>query len=140
MKRRLRVLAIDPGRVKCGLAVVDAEDGILALGVVPTETIPAVVRQWLSAHRPSVVVLGDGTTARRVQAGLGMLPVPLEVVAERHTTERARVRYFVENPPRGWRALFRPLLTPPVPVDDYAAVLIAEDYLKAIDPDQEPTE
>jgi RNase H-fold protein (predicted Holliday junction resolvase) len=125
-----RVLAVDPGRDKCGLAIVDARDGILARGVVPTAVVEAVARKWAEAHRPLVLVVGGGTAHRQIRSVLRELELPMEIFPEAHTTERARRRYFQEHPPRGWRRLIpRGLLVPPVPVDDYAAVLIAEGYL-----------
>ncbi|CAN0394535.1 unnamed protein product, partial [Phaeothamnion confervicola] len=43
----------------------------------------------------------------------------------------ARQRYYVENPPKGlWRLVPMGLQVPSVPVDDFAAVVMAEDYLK----------
>ena len=43
---------------------------------------------------------------------------------------RARELYFREHPPRGWRRLVPTgLQLPPVPVDDYAAILIARRFL-----------
>jgi len=128
----VRILAIDPGRDKCGIAVVDDRDGVLARGVVPTGVIEAIVADWAQAHRPKRVVLGNGTGSAHIRRVLAEAGAPVTVVAERRTTERARARYFEENPPRGWRRLVpRGLLTPPVPVDDYAAILIGEDYLAA---------
>jgi RNase H-fold protein (predicted Holliday junction resolvase) len=129
----VRLLAVDPGRDKCGIAVVDERDGVLSRGVVPASVIGIVTRDWMAAHRPAVVVLGKGTGYREVRSALIGISVPLEVVAEAHTTRRARSRYFQEHPPRGWRRLIPAgLLLPPVPVDDYAAVLIAEDYLRQV--------
>jgi RNase H-fold protein (predicted Holliday junction resolvase) len=128
----VRVLSIDPGRDKCGVAVVDDRDGVLARGIVPTGVIEPIVRDWARAHRPKRVVMGDGTGSAEVRRVLAEAGAPITVVDERHTTERARRRYFEENPPRGWRRLIpRGLLSPPVPVDDYAAILIGEDYLAA---------
>jgi hypothetical protein len=55
-------------------------------------------------------------------------------VNEKHSSERARLRYFKETPPRGiWRLIPITLQVPPVPIDDYAAVIVAEDYLEAHD-------
>jgi RNase H-fold protein (predicted Holliday junction resolvase) len=126
----VRVLAIDPGREKCGVAVVDHRDGVLARGVIPTTVIYPLARDWARAHRPEVVVLGNGTSSKDVRASLRELELPVTVFPERHTTERARKRYFQENPPRGlWKLIPLGLRTPPMPVDDYAAILIAEDYL-----------
>jgi len=125
-----RVLAVDPGRDKCGLAVVDTRDGVLARGVIPTRVVAVVAGDWTVEHRPQVLIVGKGTGYRLLLSRLREIAVPLETVGERDTTRRARVRYFQENPPRGWRRLIPlGLQTPPVPVDDYAAVLIAEDYL-----------
>lgn len=137
-----RVLAVDPGREKCGLAVVDEEDGVLARGVVPTNVIGKVAETWVREHRPALLLVGEGTALREVRSALHEVGMPLEVVPEAHTTLRARERYFEENPPRGWRRLVPlTLQVPPIPVDDYAAVLIAEDYLAAREvSDAEPAE
>jgi RNase H-fold protein (predicted Holliday junction resolvase) len=125
----VRLLAIDPGRDKCGLAVLD-ERGVVARGVVPTATIGQVAYRWSREHDVSEVVLGDGTGYRRVRRDLHGIDLPIAVVPERGTTWRARRRYFAEHRPRGWRRLLPlGLQAPPVPIDDYAAVLIAEDYL-----------
>jgi len=128
----VRVLAVDPGREKCGVAVVDERDGILARGVIPTGVVATIARDWARAHRPTLVIIGNGTSSRVVRGSLSEIELPVQVVPETNTTWRARGRYFEENPPRGWRRLIpRGLQTPPVPVDDYAAILIAEDYLGA---------
>ena len=132
-----RVLAVDPGRDKCGLAVVDETDGVLARGVVPTEVVGKVAETWVKAHRPALLLVGRGTAMREVRTALDEVGMPLEVVPEGHTTLRARERYFEEHPPRGWRRLVPlTLQVPPIPVDDYAAVLIAEDYLAAREVDE----
>ena len=130
--RAVRILAVDPGRDKCGLAVVDSRDGVLARGVVPTTVVGAVVQDWVRAHRPLVMAVGGGTGLRAVRKALSAVDLPLEVVPEAYTTLRARRRYFEEHPLRGWRRLFPGLQTPPIPIDDYAAVLIAEDYLSSL--------
>jgi RNase H-fold protein (predicted Holliday junction resolvase) len=127
----VRVLSVDPGREKCGVAVVDERDGVLARGVIPTGVVGHVVRDWARAHRAERIVMGNGTYHREVRKSLPELDLPLDLVAERHTTQRARRRYFQEHPPRGlWRLIPLGLRTPPMPVDDYAAILIAEDYLR----------
>lgn len=129
----MRVLAVDPGREKCGVAVVDERDGVLARGVIPTNVIVPLVRDWARAHRADMIVLGNGTSSKEVRGPLEDLDFPLTLVVERHTTERARKRYFQEHPPRGlWKLVPLGLQTPPIPVDDYAAVLIAEDYLRGV--------
>lgn len=126
------VLAVDPGRDKCGLAVV-AEDGqVLHREVIPTHEAAAAVARLAAAHGVGEVIIGDRTAAQRVcralgEAGLALQPV---LVDEHRSSERARRRFFQENPPRGWRRLLPvSLQTPGRPYDDYAALLLAEEHM-----------
>jgi hypothetical protein len=125
---------VDPGTDKCGVAVVDAREGVLARGVVPPSTVAALARTWAGEHRPALLVVGKGTALKKLRAALEEVGLPLEVFPETNTTLRARDRYFREHPPRGWRRLLPlGLQTPPIPIDDYAAVLIAEDFLASLE-------
>lgn len=129
----MRVLSVDPGREKCGLAIVDSQRGIVARGVVPTGTVSTIARDWVRQHRPQSIVIGSGTAVRKIRESLAEIGLPVEIFPETNTTLRARARYFAEHPRRGWRRLVPTTLqTPPIPVDDYAAVLIAEDYLASL--------
>lgn len=129
----MRVLSVDPGREKCGLAIVDTQRGIVARGVVPTSTVGAVARDYVRQHRPEAIVIGSGTALRTIREALSEIGLPVSVFPEVNTTLRARERYFQEHPRRGWRRLVPTTLqTPPIPVDDYAAVLIAEDYFASL--------
>lgn len=130
----MTVLGIDPGREKCGVAVC-APGRVVARAIVPPGELPSLVARWTAEHRTDAVVVGGGTGSRQVLAALaglaGSTRIPAVVVAEeRDTTLCARRRYFQEHPPRGWRRLVPlSLQVPPEPYDDYAAVLIAEQYL-----------
>ena len=128
------VLAVDPGRWKCGVAVVrrgDVDLEILYQAVVESSQIRPVIAKLASEFSIDVIVIGDGTGSgeivKTVQA-LGIAPV--EVVDERDTTLLARKRFFKDNPPRGLRKLIPiSLQTPHRPHDDYVAVILAEAYL-----------
>ena len=122
------ILGIDPGTRKCGYAFVSAPcEAPVALGIVPTEELGSVLRPLVERYAPVLVALGGGTHASVVGAILEVLGVPIEIVDERATTLLARERYFAANPPKGWRRLIpRGMLLPPRPIDDFAAVLIAE--------------
>jgi RNase H-fold protein (predicted Holliday junction resolvase) len=125
-----RVLAIDPGREKCGLAVLDTEAGLLERRVVARRELPEVIRDWCDRYQPDLLLLGSGTGSRDLARPLSALAVPLRRVPERDTTRRARGRYFADHPPRGWRRLIPlSLQTPSLPIDDYAAWIIAEEFL-----------
>ncbi len=127
-----RVLAIDPGRRKCGLAVLDRTVGLVARAVVSRDELPSVVADWCSRYQPVLLLLGRGTGGSDLPALLAGLPVPLRRVPERNTTRLARARYFAAYPPRGWRRLLPvSLQSPPVPVDDFAAWEIAAQFFAA---------
>lgn len=124
------VLAIDPGRSKCGVAVCRA-DRILAHQVVPLGALAAYVGDCRGTYGVTEVVVGDRTGADAVERLLAdVIAEPLRRVDESGTTLLARERYFRDHPPRGWRRLIpRGMLTPPEPYDDYAAILLAEAAL-----------
>ena len=130
---RSAVIAVDPGRHKCGVAVVGADGEILDRGIVPTEEMPRQVKAWAQKHAAERLIVGDRTTASEAiaalrESGLALEPVPVD---EHRSTEAARRRYFVENPPRGWRRLIpTSLQVPPRPYDDYVAVILAERFLE----------
>jgi RNase H-fold protein (predicted Holliday junction resolvase) len=125
------VLGIDPGTRKCGIAVVVAPLAPpLALEVVPFAEFRARVDLLLANHAVRAVALGGGTHTAAAAAALAGLDVPVCVVDEHETTLLARARYFRAFPPTGWKRLIpRGMLLPPRPIDDFAALLIAERYL-----------
>ncbi len=126
------ILGIDPGTRKCGYAVVTACGAPpLELGVVPTERLAQTLSDLAARFSLRLVALGGGTHASVVEPLVAKLGVPVEIVDERGTTLLARRRYFAANPPRGWRRFVpRGMLLPPRPIDDFAAVLIAERLLE----------
>lgn len=127
------VLAIDPGRGKCGIAVVKSEEGVLFHCVMPRGEAIAKVRELKSSYAPDALIVGKGTGGRRLAVEIenGLPGVPITLVDERFTTIDAVRRYYQENPPRGLRKLIpRGLLIPGVDVDDYAAIILAERFLR----------
>ncbi len=126
------VLAVDPGRRKCGLAVVSASEGIVYREVVPCEEFVSTFRDIYKRHSPFHVLLGGSTGSKEIaQAIQEETNVDAELVDERHTTELAKLRYFKEFPPRGfWKLVPIGLQTPPTCYDDFAAVVLAERYLE----------
>jgi RNase H-fold protein (predicted Holliday junction resolvase) len=128
------LLAIDPGTAKCGMAVVDAVRGKLHLEVVRREELLSVVRQWAERFPLEAVIVGGATGSRPVVQELSQgLELKVVVVDEFRTTERARLRYFQDHPPRGlWKLVPLGLQSPAVAIDDYAALVMAEDYLEKI--------
>jgi RNase H-fold protein (predicted Holliday junction resolvase) len=124
------VVAVDPGRDKCGLAVVRQDLAVLEQSIVSRSELGAAVRALVQRHRAVGIVMGNRTGSSDCRSELARgESVPIVLVEEHGTTERARARYFEMNPPRGLAVLVpRGLRVPPRPVDDYAAVLLAEAY------------
>jgi hypothetical protein len=126
------VIAIDPGTEKCGLAVVRPDRSVAARAIVPSHRVTARVMEWAARLQPQALLVGAGTGALAVRQALLSSGLDAASAPEKNTTIRARALYFREHPPRGWRRLVPlSLQVPPAPVDDYAAVLIARDYLDA---------
>ena len=129
----MTVLGLDPGTRKCGYAVVTGVDAPpLALGIIPIEALAERLAGVLAATPVALAAVGRGTNAAVVADVVRALGVRVELIDERETSLLARARFFRDHPPRGWRRIVpRGMLLPDRPIDDYAALLIAERFLKA---------
>jgi RNase H-fold protein (predicted Holliday junction resolvase) len=127
----MNILGLDPGTRKCGYALLDGTGSPpLILGIAALAQLPAALATIVATHPIDMVALGRGTNSAHVAEILTSLGLPHTLVDERETTLRARGRFFADHPPRGWKRLVpRGMLLPDRPVDDYAALLIAERYL-----------
>lgn len=125
------VLGIDPGREKCGLAVV-SPNLVLVKRVVARGEFLEAAREYIRQYNVARIVLGDGTGSKDfLQEIEGVLPVV--TVDEQYTTEEARKKYWLDHRPKGWRRLLpTSMQVPPEPFDDYVAVILAERYLSEI--------
>ncbi len=126
------VAAIDPGREKCGVAVVAENGDVLEQSVVATERLADEMAARVRRFSPERILLGNGTTSRAAETAIreALPEIPVEIVDEYRTTDDARRAYWKAHPPTGWRR-FLPtgMQVPPVPVDDFVAVLLAQRYL-----------
>jgi len=128
------IIAVDPGRDKCGIAVVHEDGQVIHQAVVSTAEVADAVARLLERYAQATLVLGDRTGARNIGVVLSKRArVSAVMVDEHRSTIQGRRRYFRENPPRGWRRLIPlGLQTPPRPFDDYVAVVIAERYIDSL--------
>jgi RNase H-fold protein (predicted Holliday junction resolvase) len=128
------ILTVDPGRAKCGVAVVSGPATVKCLHKDVVETLRLtcevgdMIRRFPHVGR---IVVGSGTGSAPLRRALQstFTDLPVEVIDEHRSSERARARYLKENIPFGWRKLIPPTMrTPDRPYDDYVAVILAEDF------------
>ncbi len=128
------VIAVDPGYAKCGVAAVSSGGEVLARAIVETDRVGLTAAAMMHTHDASVIVLGGRTGARRVWELIHAADPALTIaqVEEHMTTLEARERYWRETPPGClMRIVPKGMRVPPEPVDDWAAVVLAERYLTA---------
>jgi RNase H-fold protein (predicted Holliday junction resolvase) len=125
------VLAIDPGKDKCGVAIVARNGAVLWQRIAPPSEIVVLVRELLAGFSLFQIVLGNATTSRALREKLQHEFPQIEIAAveEKNSTLEARELYWVQNPPRGWRRVL-PLSAqaPPEPIDDFAAIVLARRF------------
>jgi RNase H-fold protein (predicted Holliday junction resolvase) len=126
------IIAIDPGREKCGIAVVE-KNGVLYQKVIGTLELITVVKKLSEQYQVSTIVMGNGTSSdkakKNLEEALAESKIDLQLIDEYRTTDAAKIRYWQTNPPRGLKRLIpTSMQVPPVPVDDYVAVILAERY------------
>lgn len=127
------ILGFDPGRQKCGLAIMGVDRLVHYQAVVPTESAIATIQSLRQRFPISLIVLGDQTTARSWKQQLTQAwpdPPSIILVDERYSSLEARDRYWQMYPPQGLsRLLPQSLRSIPRPVDDIVAILLIERYL-----------
>ena len=126
-----RLVALDPGRSKCGLVLIDREHNRVLEGkVVPPQAVMAWMNHWHEQHSLDQVIVGDGTgSAQWLQVFNSFANV--QHVNERGTTLRARDRYWDLWPAKGWQRLLpKGFRLPPNELDAIAALVMAEDHLQ----------
>lgn len=126
------ILAIDPGREKTGIAILNNSD-VLEHKIINSDELVQIIKSLLEKYIIKTIVMGNGTSSKKKYDLLKQEFIDRDIVLinEYRTTDEARKLYFQENPPKGWKKLI-PLgmQVPPVPVDDYAAIVIGRKYLK----------
>jgi RNase H-fold protein (predicted Holliday junction resolvase) len=128
------ILGFDPGRDKCGVAVMQSNLTVLYHQVIDSVQAIATIKQLVQEYAVNLIVMGDGTTSkdwqRQIESDLSTISIIS--VNEQNSTLQARDRYWVMYPPtRLQRLIPQGLRTPPRPVDDIVAILLIERYLSS---------
>ena len=126
------IIAVDHGREKCGIAVLRENGEVKEHSVIATVWLTEELKERVERYKPSLLVIGNGTSSKSAQAAIREEFPELSVheADEYRTTDDAKRAYWEENPPTGWRRFFpTSMQVPPVPIDDYAAIILGQRYL-----------
>ena len=129
------LLGFDPGKDKCGLAVVGLDSALHYHEVVAVAKVSKTIAQLRERYPISGIVLGDQTQSKQWQQKIAELPNAPRVtlVDERYSSLEARDRYWEMYPPSGLNKLIpQSLRSIPRPIDDIVAILLVERYLKRL--------
>lgn len=126
-------LGFDPGRDKCGLAIVTIDKQILWHEVVKSEDAIAYIENLWSNYQPNKLIIGNLTTSKewkqKIIDKLNLSSV-IEFVDEKNSTLEARELYWQMYPPKGLgRLIPQSLKVPPRPIDDLVAILLVQRYI-----------
>lgn len=127
------ILGFDPGKDKCGIAVMGRDRSVCYHQVVPSESAISTIQSLCQQFPIDLLVLGDQTTSKSWKQKLTQSLSPfikIVQVDERYSSLEARDRYWEMYPPTGlFRLIPKGMRTPPRPVDDIVAIVLIERYL-----------
>lgn len=141
------IVAVDPGREKCGVAVVTSDLELILKEIVSRDEAVGRVLELTKKYGVHRVILGDRTGSREfaseIMEATGELsacgcnrqdPRPeLIFVDEHESSMEGRRRYLLNHPLRGiGRLLPISLRAPSEPFDDYVAVVLAERFFQCL--------
>jgi RNase H-fold protein (predicted Holliday junction resolvase) len=130
-------LGFDPGKDKCGLAIVDANQQPIWHQVVRSAGVLAQLAAIVASEPIALLIMGDQTASKAWKARLTEAFPTLKMVQvdERYSSLEARDRYWQMYPPQGLARLVpQGMRQPPRPIDDIVAILLVERYLAQAPP------
>ncbi len=129
------ILGFDPGRDKCGIAIMDKNRQLHYHQVVESPKITTTITQLNQQFDINLIVIGDQTTSEIWKQNLTKIipeKVPIIKIDERYSSLEARDRYWQIYPPQGLVRLIPPgMRIPPKPIDDIVAIILIERYLNS---------
>lgn len=125
------IIAIDPGKDKCGLAILAKDSKVIEQRIVERQKILTVLPIYLDKYKVKHVVIGQGKFGQDLAREIH--DVETSFVSEKNSTLEARKLYWQANRPTGfWKLLPVSLRVIAQPIDDYAAVIIGRRYLSLL--------
>ena len=141
------IVSVDPGREKCGVAVVTSDLELILKEIVSRDEAVDRVLALAKKYGAYRIVIGDRTGSRefaceiaKARKACGTLigtqqdPHPEVVFVDEHESSmEGRRRYLLDHPLRGLGRLIPvSLRTPNEPFDDYVAVILAERFFQSL--------
>ena len=127
------ILGFDPGKDKCGIAVMGRDKNVSYHQVVPSDAAVSTIQSLCKQFPIQLLVMGDQTTSKSWKQKLTQSLSPfikIVQIDERYSSLEARERYWQMYPPTGlYRLIPQGMRTPPRPVDDIVAIVLIERYL-----------
>ena len=127
------VLAIDPGRYKCGIAVVNDTGECKKIKNIDVDTFEKEIGVIIEDFFIDTIIIGNGTGSIDFinKIYTTFKHINIEIIDETNTTFLAKKLYWEMNKPKGLnRLLPLGMRTLPEPVDAYAALLLAKKWLE----------
>ncbi len=122
----------DPGKDKCGLAIVSSVGEPIRHEVIPADQALQTLQDWQKSHSIQILILGDQTGSKVWRSRIIEVLPDLQIIAidERYSSQEARDRYWKMYPVQGLQRLVpQGMRTPPRPIDDLVAIILVERYL-----------
>ena len=129
------LLGFDPGKQKCGIAVMGLDRKLHFQAVIPSSESITKVGSLLESYPISLMVMGDQTSSKQWKAKLQSTFPDLRIITvdERFSSEEARQRFWQIYPAKGLMKLVpRGMRSPNRPIDDIVAAILIERYLSRL--------
>ena len=125
-----KLISIDPGKCKCGLVLAElSEKKVHEAIILKSELLEDYVRNLNTIENISKIVVGNGTTNRKIREKLDFFKNEIISFEEKNTTFRAKERYFELFPIRGLKNLIpKEFFILNKNLDAVSALIILEDY------------
>jgi RNase H-fold protein (predicted Holliday junction resolvase) len=127
-----KLIAIDPGKYKCGLVLAQiSEQKVHKAIILKTDLLEHYLRTLNTVENISKIIIGNGTTSKEIKEKLNFFKKQIITFDEKNTTYRAKERYFELFPISGWKFLIpREVFILDKNLDAISALIILEDYCK----------
>ena len=125
-----KVIAVDPGKYKCGIVFADLEMKLVNEAIViKTDMLSNYIKKIFQNHYDLTILIGNGTSSKKLITLLSGFEYRIISVEEKNSTYRAKQRYFEIFPPAGLKVFLpREIFILNKNLDALAALIIMEDY------------